>query len=93
MRPNDVSLTLGSVPRTSCCVRQGATTMAIGLRALVAASVAALSVGAFALGGELDQPDVASEDGIMLPFAPDSATADIELSDTASKLDPPGITR
>ena len=55
MRPNDVSQTLGSVPRTSCCVRQRATTMAIGLRALVAASVAALSVGAFAHGAELDQ--------------------------------------
>ena len=86
MRPDDASQTLCSVPRSCSCFRQRATTMAMGLRAIAAASVAALSVGAFAHGAELDQEHVASEDAIMRRFAPDSATAASGLSDAASKL-------
>ena len=86
MRPDDASQTLCSVPRFCSCFRQSATTMAMGLRAIAAASAAALSVGAFAHGAEFDQEHVASEDAIMRRFAPDSATAASGLSDAASKL-------
>ena len=73
--PDDFSETLGSVPRASSCYRERATAMAIGLRGIAAASVAAVTLCAFAHGAELDQEEMASEDAIMLQVAPESATA------------------